>query len=138
MKKAVAALVVYSITTVAFANVSKPHPVYGKWTWTRAENNCTEVYDYRPDNTSVVTSADEIGESQFTITEKPDLGGFYRMVDIVTKSNGKAGCDGSPGGSPVGDTATIYIFIHPTRDEMVMCQEPSFRACFGPLRRISK
>jgi hypothetical protein len=126
-----------SMATLAFANVSTPHPLYGKWTWTRAENNCTEVYDFRPDNTSRVTSGEETGESRFTISEKPDVQGFYRVVDVVTKTNGKAGCDGAAGGSPVGDTATIYVFIRPSRNEMVICEQPSFDACFGPLRRIS-
>lgn len=135
MKKTVATLLFCSIATTAVANTSTQHPLYGKWTWTRAENNCTEVYNFRPDNTSIVTSGKEVGESRFTISDKPDLNGFYRITDVVTKSNGRAGCDGSSGGSPVGDTATIYIFIHPSRGEMVMCQEPSFNACFGPLRR---
>ncbi|GAB4510252.1 MAG: hypothetical protein Tsb0026_11800 [Sulfuricaulis sp.] len=141
MKKYVATLIICSIATTAVANVgnlSTQYPLYGKWTWTRTENNCTEVYDYRPDNTSMVTSGEEIAESRFTISDKPDLNGFYRMTDVVTKSNGRTGCDGSPGGTPVGDAVTIYIFFHPTKNEMIICQEPSFNACFGPLRRTIK
>ena len=134
-------LIICSIATSAIANVTDStalHPLYGKWAWTYAKNNCTEVYDYRPDNTSVVTSGEEIGESRFTISDKPDLNGFYRMTDVVTKSNGRTGCDGEPGGTPVGDTATMYIHLQPTKNEMVICQEPSFNACMGPLRRISQ
>lgn len=139
MKAISAALILCSIAISAIANVAdSPHPLYGKWSWTYAKNNCTEVYDYRPDNTAVITSGDELAESRFTISDKPDLNGFYRMVDVATKSNGRTGCDGEPGGTPVGDTATLYIFFKPTKDEMVMCQEPSFKACMGPLRRISQ
>ena len=140
MKAFLAILIICSITTTAIANVgnSSTHRLYGKWAWTYSKNNCTEVYEYRSDNTSVVTSGEEVGESRFTITDKPDLNGFYRMTDVVTKSNGHPGCDGEPGGSPVGDTATIYIIFHPSKDEILMCQEPSLNACFGPLRHISQ
>lgn len=138
MKTILATLIICSITTTAIASIgnSPTHGLYGKWAWTY--HNCTEVYDYRPDNTSIVTSGEEVGESRFTITDKPDLNGFYRMTDVVTKSNGRTGCDGEPGGTPIGDTATIYIFFYPTKDEMLMCQEPSLNACMGPLRRISQ
>ena len=141
MKTTAAALFICFMATSAIASIGEPsahHPLYGKWAWTYAKNNCTEVYEYRPDNTSIVTSGEEIGESQFTISDKPDLNGFYRMTDVVTKSNGRTGCDGEPDGTPVGDTVTIYIFFHPTKGEMVMCQEPSFNACMGPLQRISQ
>ncbi|MFC5300580.1 hypothetical protein [Azospira restricta] len=141
MKTTAAALFICFLATSAVANVgysSAQHPLYGKWAWTYAKNNCSEVYDYRPDNTSVVTSGEEIGESRFTISDKPDLNGFYRMTDVVTKSNGRTGCDGKPGGTPVGNTVTIFIFFHPTMSEMVMCQEPSFYACMGPLRRLTQ
>jgi hypothetical protein len=137
VKQVISAVIISFMATSAHANLSVQHSAYGKWTWTRAANNCTEVYDYRPDNTNIVTSGEEMGESRFTIDEKPDINGFYRMVDVVTKSNGLTGCDGSPGGTPVGATATIYLFFNATRDQMVVCQEPSFNACFGPLRRIS-
>jgi len=140
MKSIFAALVICSMATTSVASVgnASTHRLYGKWTWTYSKNNCTEVYDYRPDNTSVVTSGEEMGESRFTISDKPDLNGFYRMTDEVTKSNGRTGCDGSPGGTPAGHTVTIYMLFHPTKEEMLICQEPSLNTCFGPLRRISQ
>lgn len=141
MKTIASVLIICSISMSAVANVTdspQRHPLYGKWVWTYAKNNCEEVYHYRSDNTSVVTSAEEVGESRFTISDKPDLNGFYRMTDVVTKSNGLTGCDGTPGGTPVGDTVTLYIFFRPTKSEMLICQEPSLKACMGPLRRISE
>jgi len=49
----------------------------------------TEVYRHRTDNTSRVTSGEEVGESRFSISEGPDANGFYRMTDVVTNANGK-------------------------------------------------
>lgn len=144
MKAILAILISCSTATTALANIgdvagsSSTHRLYGKWAWTYEKNNCTEVYEFRSDNTSLVTSGDEVSESRFTITDKPDLNGFYRMTDVVTKSNGRTGCDGEPGGTPVGDEATNYIIFHPSRDEMLMCQNPSLNTCFGPLRRVSQ
>jgi hypothetical protein len=140
MKLFFATIILCSIATGTVANtgISSTHPLYGKWAWTYQKNNCTEVYDYRTDNISIVTSGDEIGESHFTISDKPDLDGFYRMTDTQTKSNGRTGCDGAPGGTPVGDTITVHIFFLPAKDEMLICQDPSLNACFGPLRRLSK
>lgn len=141
MKRILSALLAGFISFSATAKLtdSPPyHPLYGQWMWTYAKNNCREVYHYRPDNTSVVSSGEEIGESRFTISEKPDSNGFYRMTDVITKSNGLAGCDGTPGGTPVGDTVTLYILFSPSKSEMIVCQEPSLKACMGPLRRVSE
>lgn len=140
MKATLAALIVYSAAAAAFAHVDTlpTHRLYGKWSWTYAENNCTEVYNYRADNTAVVTSAEEEAESRFTISDKPDLNGFYRMTDVVTQSNGRRGCDGEPGGTPIGHEVTIHIIFHPKRDEMLICQQPSLDTCFGPLQRVTQ
>lgn len=140
MKTILVTLLICSAATIATASVgaSPTHRLYGKWSWTYSKNNCTEIYDYRSDNTALVTSGEEVAESRFTIAEKPDSIGFYRMTDVVTKSNGRAGCDGEPGGTPIGHEVTIYILFHPKRDEMLICQQPSLDACFGPLRRVSQ
>lgn len=140
MKAIFATFFLFSMVTTAIANVREvpTHRLYGKWTWTYSKNNCTEVYHYRQDNTSSVSSGEEVAESSFTISDKPDLNGFFRMTDVVKKSNGRTGCDGEPGGTPIGHEVTIFIIFHPTRDEMLICQEPSLNACFGPLQRISQ
>lgn len=131
-----AAMLLNGCVANSVKSITLLHRLYGKWAWTYETNNCTEIYEFRSDNTSIVTSGEEVGESRFTITDKPDLNGFYRMTDVVTKSNGRTGCDGEPGGTPVGDEVTIYIIFHPTKGEMLICQDPSLNACFGPLRRV--
>lgn len=141
MKHVIAVFLLSSLATLAGGSVNDAaasHPLYGKWKWTYASNHCTETYDYRPDNTSIISSGEEQAESRFTISDKPDQKGFYRMTDVTTKSNGRAGCDGAAGGTPVGDSAVIFIFFNPTKSEMIICQEPSFNACMGPLRRVSQ
>lgn len=138
MKATFLTLFLFSMMTTAIAKVGDvaTHRLYGKWSWTYSKNNCTEVYDYRQDNTTSVTSGEEVAESSFTISNKPDLNGFYRMTDVVKKSNGRTGCDGEPGGTPIGHEVTIYIIFHPTKEEMLICQTPSLDACFGPLQRL--
>jgi hypothetical protein len=118
------------------AATAKSHPLLGEWTWTRKENNCTEIYSYNADGTSKISSGEEVAETRFSISDKPDQNGFYRMDDEVTKDNGRADCDGAAGGSSVGEKATVYVIIRPAGDEMVICQQPSFSECFGPLRRV--
>lgn len=140
MTKIVSAMAIWCFATTSIASVgsSPTHRLYGVWTWTYSKNNCTETYNYRSDNTTVVTSGEEVAESRFTVSDQPDLKGFYRMTDTVTKSNGRTGCDGQPGGSPIGHEATLFILFHPTKAEMLICQDASMNACFGPLRRLSQ
>lgn len=110
------------------------HPYLGRWTW--AYKGCTEVYTNRADGTTSVVSGEEVGEGTFTISDETEESGFYRVVDTVTTSNGKTGCDGQAGGTPVGSVATIFVFIRPSGDEMLECKTPSLDHCMGPLRRI--
>lgn len=137
MKNAAILFLAWIIVTPIFAaSPSTNHPLFGEWTWTRKVNNCTETYNYSETLTAKITSGEEVAESRFTITDDPDQNGFYRMTDEVTKGNGKTGCDGTAGGSSIGDKVTLFIFIKPTGDQMVFCSEPSFKSCFGPLRRV--
>lgn len=110
------------------------HPYLGRWTW--VYEGCTELYTNRADGTTSVVSGEEVGEGTFTITDETEDSGFYRVVDTVTTSNGKTGCDGQEGGTPVGSVATIFVFIRPSGDEMLECKTPSLDRCTGPLKRI--
>jgi hypothetical protein len=61
MKKTATALTFFFMATSAIANVtdSDTLPLYVKWSWVYEKNNCTEVYDHRSDNTTVITSGEE-------------------------------------------------------------------------------
>ena len=125
-------------TTITHTEESSVHRIIGTWAWTYEKNNCSEVYEFKSDRTSKVTSGKEILEIRFTISDHPDSNGFYRMTQVVTKSNGQTGCDGRSGGTPVGDASTIYIVFHRVMEKMLMCYSPSFNSCFGPLVRLTQ
>jgi hypothetical protein len=123
-------------TAAAASTIRADHPFLGRWTWDF--RGCTEIYDNRADGTAVSNSGEEVGQSTYTISDEPEDSGFYRLVDTVTRSNGKTGCDGTPGGTPVGDEATRFIFIRPSGDEMLVCRMESVESCHGPLKRIGR
>jgi hypothetical protein len=62
------ALIALSVSLKSIAQVPPPdgHPLMGKWQWTRPQNRCTEVYEFRPDGTVPVTSGAEKTENTFT------------------------------------------------------------------------
>jgi len=126
------------ITACASTPPVQSHPYFGKWTWTRAKNSCTEIYENRPDHTSKVISGQEISESRFTISDEPEQSGFYKVTDEVTFSNGKPDCTDSPTGTPIGDKVTAFVFIRPSGNEMLVCQYPSLDSCLFALTRVSK
>ena len=116
------------------ATIRSDHGYLGRWTW--VYQACTETYENRADGTSSSTSGAEVGTSSYTVSDQPEASGYYRVVDTVTSSNGMTGCDGEPGGTPVGDVAVMFIFIRPSGDQMLVCRTESLDHCFGPLRRI--
>lgn len=138
MKKALATLILVFAAPTTYADFSVQHPIHGRWAWTFERNSCTEVYHFKSDNTAQVTSGAEISENRFTLSDKPDQNGFYRMTDVVTKSNGQTGCDGAAGGTPVGDEVTNYLILNATRDKLLICGDASLNQCFGPLQRVGK
>src|SRR5262245_37165694 len=71
------------------------HPLIGSWKMEIPKPKCTETYRIRKDGTALITSADEIAETTFTISDKPSAKGFYKWVDRVVKDNGKKDCSGA-------------------------------------------
>jgi hypothetical protein len=118
----------------AFAGPPEEHPIVGVWEFTLPDGRCTETYLFRADGTSLVTSAQEVAETAYKIEREPGASGFYKMVDTVTRDNGKQDCSGSV--TEVGHTSTNYLRFHPSGDLLLMCRAESFDACFGPLRRL--
>lgn len=113
---------------------SPGHPILGIWQLTLPDGSCSEIYRFRGDGTSMVTSADEIAESEFSIPAQPSAKGFYRMDDKVTKDNGKQDCTGSV--TKIGSKVTHFVQFHPSGLLFVMCVAESLDACIGPFRRM--
>jgi hypothetical protein len=120
--------------TAVAAPLAADHPLIGQWTFTVPDNGCVETFDVRPDGTNMVTSGNEVAESEIDIADKPDARGAYRWVDKVVKSNGKTDCGGSV--TPVGDLSTIYVRFDPTGERMALCFDAEMKQCIGPYRRV--
>lgn len=110
-------------------------PIVGKWTWTRAENNCTEIYEYREDGTTFVISGEEKSNGKYAITLTPVANGFYKIVDTVVKDYGGKDCADSTEDN-TGESAENFIMFSPKLDQFIVCQKPNLDACFGPLHRV--
>ena len=134
---AFAFLVSALVTAAAEAASPKaaPHPIVGKWEWTRPENACKEVYDFRSDGTAHIVSGAEVTDNTYTITRTPDESRFYRLKLKVTKDHGGKDC-GDRDEDNTGEENTIYIYINPERTMHVICIAAAFDTCYGPLKRV--
>jgi hypothetical protein len=113
--------------------VSPDHPILGTWTLTPDNQTCTEIYFFRRDGTALITSAEEVAESDYEIAAAPDAEGFYRYSDRIVKDNGKKDCAGNV--TLPGAGSTNYIAFHRSGGMFVMCQTASLERCLGPFRR---
>ena len=113
---------------------SASHPILGIWKLTLPDGSCSETYRFRGDGTTLVTSAEEISESEFDIPDQPSARGFYKLQDKVVKDNGKPDCSGEI--TKVGTKATNYIQFHPSGDMFLMCAAEALDMCIGPFERI--
>jgi hypothetical protein len=109
-------------------------PILGIWTLALPELGCSETYHFRGDGTSLVTSADEVSESEFQIPDKPSAKGFYRLEDTVVKDNGKKDCGGEV--TRVGTHVINYLRFHPSGVLFLMCADESMSQCIGPFERV--
>ncbi len=110
------------------------HPILGIWMLTLPDGSCSEIYRFRGDGTSLVTSAAEVSESEYNIPAEPSAKGFYRLDDKVVKDNGKQDCSGAI--TKVGSKGTYFVHFHPSGSLFLMCQAESLDACIGPFRRM--
>jgi hypothetical protein len=110
------------------------HPIVGNWTLDVPSLSCHEVYHIFGNGTSLVTSADEVSESRFEITDRPSQAGFYKWVDLVTKSNGGKDCLGNV--TPVGHRAIKYVIFDRSGNRFLICNAQNLKACVGPLVRM--
>ena len=139
LSAAVSAVVLAAIWSHGVAQTPAPamHPIVGKWEWTRPENKCTEVYDFRADGNVPVISGAEKSDNVYTVAATPDANGFYRLTMKTTKDHGGKDCaDDESNGT--GHESTNYVLFDPTRTMHIVCLEPKVDRCFGPLRRSQK
>lgn len=114
--------------------LSASHPLLGIWILSIPQLGCSETYHFLGDGTTLVKSADEISQSEFTISDRPSAQGYYKMVDRVVKDNGKKDCAGEV--TKPGARVTNYLRFHPAGKQFVMCREESLDACIGPFERV--
>ena len=125
------------LSTAAWAEESGPPGIVGKWTWTRTENACTEVYDYLADGTVHVVSGDEATDNTYAIDATPDRNGFFKMVLKVVKDYGGKDCADSEEDS-TGQEQAVYVLFHTSKPLHVVCRDPDLETCYGPLRRVQE
>jgi hypothetical protein len=123
-----------AVQGAAAAPPSATHPLLGIWVLPIPQLGCSETYHFRGDGTTLVKSAQEISESEFTVSERPSAQGFYKMEDKVVKDNGKQDCAGAV--TKVGARATNFLRFHPAGTTFVMCRDDRGQACIGPFQRL--
>ena len=110
------------------------HPILGIWELRVPDVACTETYRFRGDGTSLVTSRQEVSESEYRIHPQPDAKGFYVLDDRIVKNNGKQDCSGDT--VKPGAAVRNYLRFHPSGDMFLMCFQETMGSCIGPFRRV--
>ncbi|WP_167758684.1 hypothetical protein [Zemynaea arenosa] len=112
----------------------KNHPILGIWLLQVPDTTCTETYRFRADGTTLVTSAEEISQSEFTIPAKPSATGYYKLTDRIVKDNGKKDCSGDV--MKVGTSTSYFVRFNDDNSVFIMCLAESMDQCIGPFRRV--
>jgi hypothetical protein len=110
------------------------HPLVGIWRVALPDSGCTETYRFRADGTTLVFSNEEVAESSFTVSDRPDKNGFYKEVDKITRDNGKPDCSGNI--TKPGRAVTSYVRFNPNGNLFIMCAEANLDHCIGPFIRV--
>lgn len=110
------------------------HPILGIWRLALPELRCVETYRFRSDGTTLVTSKEEISESEYQIPDVPSAKGFYKLEDRIVKDNGKKDCSGEI--MKVGTQATNFLRFHPSGALFLMCSDETMETCIGPFERV--
>jgi len=125
------------LPTAALAQEASDNaPLYGTWSWTRAETHCTEIYDFRPDGNAYLISGSERTEARYALSSKAGPAGRQRLVITATKYHGGKDCaDRSE--DMTGKPASSYLLFLPGRKQVIMCNDETSDACFGPLFKLT-
>lgn len=137
MKAAILFTAALFLMPVAHSADPDPAGIVGKWTWTRADNSCTEVYDYRPDGTLQVQSGSERTDNTYSIDSAPDQNGFFKMVLKIVKDHGGKDCADSEEDN-TGQEQVVYVLFHSSKPLHAVCRDPNLETCYGPLRRVKE
>lgn len=137
--RVLAGVLISLLVAAPFASAAPPapatnHPILGIWKLSLPDLRCSEVYRFRGDGTTLVTSAEEVSESEYSIPDKPSAKGFYKLEDRIVKDNGKKDCAGAI--MKVGTRATNFVRFHPSGELFLMCSDESMEACIGPFERV--
>ena len=128
------ALTAFAATTAHAGPVRADHPLLGTWKLAIPDTSCVETYRMRADGTSLVSSAEELAETEFEVADKPSEKGFYKWVDKLVRDNGKKDCSGQV--TEPAKVTTYFISMHPSGDMFIMCQAEDTKACMGPFVRV--
>jgi hypothetical protein len=137
MKAALLFAVAIVLAAPARAEEGGSPGIVGKWTWTRTDNACTEVYDYRPDGTLYVESGAEKTDNTYSIASAPDQDGFYKMTLKIVKDYGGKDCADSEEDS-TGQEQEVYVLFHSSGNLHAVCRDPNLETCYGPLHRVKE
>ena len=110
------------------------HPFVGAWQLTRRDDDCAEIYRVDRSGRTLITSADEVAQSTFTMSNQPSARGYYKWVDTLVKDNGKKDCWGQI--TKPGKTTTRYVMMSPAKDRFILCTAEDGKQCFGPFVRV--
>jgi hypothetical protein len=110
------------------------HPFLGAWQLTRQDDDCAEIYRVDRSGHTLITSADEVAQSTFTMSDQPSARGFYKWVDTLVKDNGKKDCWGQI--TKPGKTSTRYVMMNPAHDRFIVCIAEDGKQCFGPFVKL--
>lgn len=136
MLRVLTGLIALSTVAVA-AQAGAPtaaHPLLGIWVLAIPQLRCSETYHFRGDGTTLVKSAAEVSESEFTVAERPSAKGFYKLEDRIVRDNGKQDCSGEV--MKIGTRVTNFLRFHPSGARFVMCQDETMGTCIGPFERV--
>jgi hypothetical protein len=118
----------------AAAPLRSDHPLIGAWRFTIPDSTCSETYRIDRGGTTLVTSAAEVAETRFTMSDRPSAKGFYKWVDTLVKDNGKKDCSGQVTKPP--RTTTNYILLNEAGDRFIMCGAEDGKQCIGPFVKL--
>src|SRR3954471_22128867 len=133
------ALALASIAAVAAPSDAPPparadHRCLGAWQITKRDNDGAEIYRIDRSGRTLITSADEVAQSTFTISDQPSARGYFKWVDTLVKDNGKKDCWGQV--TKPGKTTTRFVMMNPAKDRFIVCLAEDGRQCFGPFVKL--